>query len=100
MMCAGLSGGGKDSCQGDSGGPLWVIVNGKTTQTGIVSWGVGCAQPTFYGVYARVSALISFIRQHAPSASVVLDPVPPAPPPAPGKMPVVAPQNLLLLGVF
>lgn len=74
MLCAGLVGGGKDSCQGDSGSPLWVTVQGKKAQSGIVSWGVGCALPNYYGVYARTSALVSFIRQYAPSATIVTDP--------------------------
>ena len=71
MLCAGLSSGGKDSCQGDSGGPLWVTFEGQKVQAGIVSWGNGCARPNFYGVYARTSALIEFIFQHAPNAQIV-----------------------------
>lgn len=44
MMCAAAP--GKDSCQGDSGGPL-LRPNGQ--QVGIVSWGFGCASPSFPG---------------------------------------------------
>ena len=72
MLCAGLTGGGKDSCQGDSGGPLWIDYEGEKTQAGIVSWGNGCATPNFYGVYARTSGLIEFILQHAPQAQIVV----------------------------
>jgi trypsin len=40
MICAGVTGGGKDACSGDEGGPL--VVGGQLI--GIVSWGVGCAE--------------------------------------------------------
>lgn len=48
MICAGAP--SRDSCQGDSGGPLFANV-----QVGIVSFGQGCADPGFPGVYARIS---------------------------------------------
>jgi hypothetical protein len=55
MLCAGHDQGGQDACQGDSGGPLTRGAN-NTVLTGIVSWGIGCALPNFFGVYARVSS--------------------------------------------
>lgn len=55
MICGAVNGGGKDACQGDSGGPLIIKCdNGKDTLIGVVSWGIGCADADFPGVYGRM----------------------------------------------
>ena len=52
MIMAGFPDGGYDSCQGDSGGPMVVLAaDGQTyLQSGVVSWGNGCADPGYPGV--------------------------------------------------
>ncbi|CAI6334353.1 unnamed protein product [Periconia digitata] len=59
MICAGFAQGGKDSCSSDSGGPL---VDSSKTVIGVVSWGQGCAEAGFPGVYARVGTVLDFIN--------------------------------------
>jgi len=70
MMCAmdqdgsrGESPVDEDTCLGDSGGPMIVPVSGQDLQVGIVSWGIGCASPTFPGVYSRISSQYEWIRE-------------------------------------
>ncbi|XP_026170760.1 transmembrane protease serine 9-like [Mastacembelus armatus] len=64
MICAGALAGGKDSCQGDSGGPMVSKQGSIWIQSGIVSFGFGCARPNLPGVYSRVSRYESWINSH------------------------------------
>ena len=65
MICAGYDSGGKDACQGDSGGPFVCITKDKVPIiTGIVSFGLGCAQPYYPGVYSRVTKALDWIKSN------------------------------------
>ena len=61
MVCAGDSNGGEDSCQGDSGGPL-IMTNddGEYELIGIVSWGYGCAESGYPGVYSKIHSKLDW----------------------------------------
>ena len=68
-ICAGyMATGGTDTCQGDSGGPMFrKDSNNAWIEVGIVSWGQGCAEPGFPGVYSQVSTFASAIDAAAAS---------------------------------
>ncbi|CBG68992.1 MULTISPECIES: S1 family peptidase [Streptomyces] len=57
MVCAGYTSGGVDTCQGDSGGPL--LIGGVLA--GITSWGEGCADAGFPGIYTRLTTFSSTV---------------------------------------
>jgi len=68
LVCAAES--GRDSCQGDSGGPLvaTALKYSNSTQKrlswiGIVSWGIGCAEPGYPGAYTRSSCFLGFVAE-------------------------------------
>lgn len=64
MLCAGPMAGGKDSCQGDSGGPLAVQAEDSSWRLiGAVSFGYGCAEPGYPGVYHRLTSSASWISR-------------------------------------
>jgi len=58
--------GGKSSCNGDSGGPLVIEHNGKTTQIGVVSFGIafGCERG-FPHAYTRVTEYLDWIAANS-----------------------------------
>jgi len=71
MIAAGFAQGGVDTCQGDSGGPLMVPnAAGTLRLIGDTSFGRGCAEPGYPGVYGRVAGtkLREWIRTVAPAA--------------------------------
>ena len=76
-FCAGEGAGGVDSCQGDSGGPIVKIVDDYITTTttliGVVSWGYGCADAQYYGVYADVAYHDAWIRSYLSPTSCASD---------------------------
>lgn len=80
MLCAG--GANDDACAGDSGGPLAYNGSDGWRLAGIVSWGEGCGDGRYPGVYTEVGSpsIRSFL---APYSTAPPPPPPPPPPPAP-----------------
>nr|XP_018917962.1 PREDICTED: serine proteinase stubble [Bemisia tabaci] len=64
FICAGWRKGGFDSCEGDSGGPMVIQRPDKRwLLAGVISWGIGCAEPNQPGVYTRISEFRDWINQ-------------------------------------
>jgi len=73
MVCAGVQ--GKDTCQGDSGGPLQQQNKyGVWFQYGLTSFGEGCAEKGYPGIYSRASAYCDFIANTTMNAVTCKDP--------------------------
>src|SRR3712207_4273673 len=70
QVAAGFPQGGVDTCQGDSGGPLLAPAGTGFRLVGDTSYGAGCAEPGYPGVYGRVAdtTLRTWIASVAPGA--------------------------------
>ncbi|CAH1781863.1 unnamed protein product [Owenia fusiformis] len=65
MVCAGSIAGGIDTCQGDSGGPLVTQMSHNSSLwqlSGVISWGIGCGDPSYPGVYTDVILFNNWIK--------------------------------------
>ncbi|CAH1781862.1 unnamed protein product, partial [Owenia fusiformis] len=65
MVCAGSIVGGIDTCQGDSGGPLVTQMSHNSSLwqlSGVISWGIGCGDPSYPGVYTDVILFNNWIK--------------------------------------
>lgn len=92
MLCAGtMADPVKDTCQGDSGGPLAVNNGGQWTLAGITSWGYGCADPDYPGVYTRVTTYTSWIMSQTAAPTPTPTPMP-TPTQTPTPTPTVTPS--------
>jgi trypsin len=71
QLGAGYPQGGTDTCQGDSGGPLLVPASGGGFRlVGDTSYGNGCAEPGYPGIYGRLAddTLRTWIAGQTPAA--------------------------------
>jgi trypsin len=77
MVCAGN--GSADTCAGDSGGPLMVSDGTAPVLVGATSWGEGCNDPEFPGVYARLGSnpLNGWVLERTPRADFSFSPAAP-----------------------
>ena len=48
-------------------GPLTFVQSERTTVVGVVSWGIGCGDPGYPGVYGRVTEGLDFIEEELAS---------------------------------
>jgi hypothetical protein len=78
-VCAGD--GQTDTCQGDSGGPMMVSDGSFLILAGLTSWGVGCADPNFPGVYTRLGDPVvnKWVRDRVPMARATVSNTSPQP---------------------
>lgn len=54
----------KSDFSGDSGGPMVIQRDDKRfLLAGVISWGIGCAEPNQPGVYTRISEFRDWINQ-------------------------------------
>ena len=77
-ICAGVMEGGKGACHGDSGGPLVAVDparNNSYSLIGLVSGGIGCAEPNYPSFYAEVSHFIGWLIEEMPDINSCPPPV-------------------------
>ncbi|HEX2109913.1 MAG TPA: serine protease [Gaiellaceae bacterium] len=77
MFCAGAADpdtGSADACQGDSGGPLLAPSDPAFALAGVISWGEGCNEEGFPGVYTRIGSnpLNAWVYERLPTAAFVV----------------------------